>query len=424
MKIKRITKTVENFVFAESCVPPLNSGEYRLTVTQHSKNLGDSEPVTQRLFVEGPRFSLRQEDICSVYPPDKMTGSFGQSLPHIVFNRKTLPWERLTDKQLKESNGVAPSMKTPWMALLLLSGDEIQDIYQDTVENAIKPSAESKAYFPHLNIRKEEGTEMCEYIDLPGSDFEAVFPAYEDLVYLCHARQTNAFLKSDTLDHGEENPWRSVLIGARLPEASEDGAKNRAYVVSLEGFDHYSENPPGKGFDTVRLIVLHHWDFYAATFPWHFKEICSNLTTGPLCLPESPNQRIEPYIKNGYVPMLHSLRDGGRTVSLYRGPLTPVQSQNEDLPPADAADALYQYDPSLGVFDVSLANAWQIGRLVTLNNRSVAMKIMGFREKNRRSLHRIKLHGQLRDHFTEGAEASTPGQSVLRFLNQQLEKIL
>ena len=69
----------------------------------------------------------------------------------------------------------------------------------------------------------------------------------------------------------------------------------------------------------------------------------------------------------GFCALTHHLRGGGRSVSWYRGPLLPVKGN----PRIEAAlqwngDALLGYDPSLGMFDVSLAAAWQLGRMMAL----------------------------------------------------------
>lgn len=128
---------IKKAVFAESCVPPLKSGEYIMTSVLESDTFGNSETASQILFIEGPRFSLQPDDVCSVYPPNNEKGSFGMSLPHIVFNRKTFPWERSIDKQLNSVEG-QPSNETPWVSLLQLWENEIVDIKTDKVKNVLQ----------------------------------------------------------------------------------------------------------------------------------------------------------------------------------------------------------------------------------------------------------------------------------------------
>jgi hypothetical protein len=72
----------------------------------------------------------------------------------------------------------------------------------------------------------------------------------------------------------------------------------------------------------------------------------------------------------GYAPINHTTRQGLRTMSWYRGPLVPLflptDPQNFVYSSADAA---LRYDPHTGLMDVSYAAAWQLGRLLGLQNK-------------------------------------------------------
>ena len=64
-------------------------------------------------------------------------------------------------------------------------------------------------------------------------------------------------------------------------------------------------------------------------------------------------------------------------MSWYRGPLVPL---NYDKPkqiqePVSCADELLRYDPDTGLFDVTYAVAWQLGRLLALQNHSFALAL-------------------------------------------------
>ena len=345
-------ESIKKAVFAESCVPPLQSGEYVMKAVSRSKTLGDSVSAQKTLWVEGPRFTIAKEDICCVYPPENGRGSFGKSLPHIVFSRKTLPWERSADAQT-DGRKASPSFHTPWLALLQLREEEGGAVSTDTVAHAVNPDS-LEVYFPKLHLRKGEESEMCSYIDLETSLFRRIFPAYEDLVYLCHARQTDPYIKSDDTG-GPTDTWCSAVMGARMPDVSQEGKKNRVYLVSLEGYDDYSNQAKIDAFSKIRLIVLYSWTYEAISLPWHFKEICSSLGIGSLGLLDTP------FSENGYLPIPHQIRNGDQTVSFYRGPLTPAAKERQEIPSVSSSDSLYIYDPDLGMFDVSYACAWQTG---------------------------------------------------------------
>ena len=97
------TETIE---FVESYQPPIQAGRYALKVEQETTEIDPDtkNPVakgvrrtytnTKTVLVKGERFSIKPSDICSVFPPDRNQGDHANVLAHIVFSRKTLPWER------------------------------------------------------------------------------------------------------------------------------------------------------------------------------------------------------------------------------------------------------------------------------------------------------------------------------------------
>lgn len=106
-----------------------------------------------RFSVAAPRFALDPSEVYLVYPPKGQIGDFANSLAHVVFTRRTLPWERSMT-----AGSRAPSDRRPWMALLVLSaadfpGGEFPPTRTLTVrelmhppENAVGPRLELAAY--------------------------------------------------------------------------------------------------------------------------------------------------------------------------------------------------------------------------------------------------------------------------------------
>jgi hypothetical protein len=86
----------ETIRFVESYKPPMQAGTYTLTIEQQvtGPKINDTFTHTKKVYVQGERFSLDPLDIASVFPPDRNRGDHFNVLPHIVFSRKTLPWER------------------------------------------------------------------------------------------------------------------------------------------------------------------------------------------------------------------------------------------------------------------------------------------------------------------------------------------
>ncbi len=398
--------------FVEACHPPLVAGAYKVSMRQVIKENDsaeavplNSDPYTSELqfSVDAPRFSLNPSDIHSVYPPINQSGSFDNALPHVVFTRRTLPWERTP-------GGQSPKLGqafAPWMGLLLVQEDEllISDETSKTTDQSyeikslpvIKHAQEDSLLFPlEKNIlfpdlgqngsdkwKNEEvqyEKERCLAIDLPAELFSAIAPRKKDLPYLAHVRQVDTGNK-EVLAINDKG-WFSVLIGNRLPQANKG---HRVFLVSLEGHqDRLQENWHPQHNQFVRLAVLGTWTFKCEGSN-NFKAHMEKLTIDKLNLPfkkyndESPTPEdiVNGAYSRGYTAFNHVMRQGEKTVSWYRGPLVPL---NYDKPkqiqePVSCADELLRYDPDTGLFDVTYAAAWQLGRLLALQNQSFALAL-------------------------------------------------
>lgn len=94
------------------------------------------------------------------------------------------------------------------------------------------------------------------------------------------------------------------------------------------------------------------------------------------------------YLEQGYVAVPHEMRQGNRTASWYRGPLLPGQMDKLKTPDnkslcARSADQLVRYNPSNGMFDVTYASAWELGRLLTIQNEKVAVSLLHWKRRHR-----------------------------------------
>src|SRR5262245_1642915 len=155
--------------FHQWCEPPLEPADYTVTVRQEVKQLGDKGafPNEFRFSVAGPRFSLNPSEIYSVYPPKGHAGDFANSLPHIVFTRRTLPWERSVHPGRRTTGH-----KPPWMALLVFSAADFADgkfpeIKLLSVGNLINPKPRDAFVGPKLGLASYEKEEdLCNTIEL------------------------------------------------------------------------------------------------------------------------------------------------------------------------------------------------------------------------------------------------------------------
>jgi hypothetical protein len=80
------------------------------------------------------------------------------------------------------------------------------------------------------------------------------------------------------------------------------------------------------------------------------------------------------------------MRQGEQTVSWYRGPLIPSENRFEPALPARAADELARYDTEVGLFDVSYAAAWELGRLLALQSKRFSVRLYNWKRAHARCL--------------------------------------
>lgn len=424
--------------FAEACHPPLVAGGYKISMNQGIKESKEekvpwnSDRYNSELIfsVDAPRFTLNPGDMHSVYPPVGETGKFDNSLPHVVFSRRTLPWERTLDGKAPELGKAFP----PWIALLLLEEDEllildengnetgqsyevkslpVVDNEKEKKDSLLFPYYQDNILVPDLGQNNKKWQiekyqyekEFCLTIDLPARLFKAIAPRDKDLPYLAHVRQVDTGNK-EILGINDKG-WFSLVIGNRMPQADKS---HRAFLVSLEGFqDCLNEEWRPDAGDKVRLAVLGTWAFTCEgsnDFKYNMDLLNFDRTNPPKPedreeLPDSwlhlpydngykdnldPKNIVDGACSRGYSAFNHAMRQGEKTVSWYRGPLVPL---NYDKPqqvqePVSCADELIRYDPDTGLFDVTYAAAWQLGRLLAFQNQSFALALNRVRKAIRK----------------------------------------
>src|SRR6476661_6695233 len=91
-----VSGTIEFLENHQTVLPP---GDYTLSVTQEisAENIRSENKfnATLKFSVLSPRFTLDPQEIQAVFPPAGSLGDHANVLPHIIFNRSTLPWERV-----------------------------------------------------------------------------------------------------------------------------------------------------------------------------------------------------------------------------------------------------------------------------------------------------------------------------------------
>lgn len=435
--------------FVQNEIPPLEPGHYTITVKQEVKLDNDSNDadknftITRRFAVAGERFQFDPSEIASVFPPDQADGEFYGILPYVVFNRRTLPWER---QSLLPDKGTE-SDKAPWLCILLINEDELYYSYansdckiephnrtvidlieegKDVYGSGVTDKGQLPAHFiSYPNINRlgygERPDDRCMTIDIPLDLFNKIAPCKDDLPHLAHARildttNTEDLPKSSSINTGLPTIECSLVMGNRIANSNNktnaDESKSYVFLVSIEnmgeylpGFEGTSSSKIPKDTEFVRLVTYRNWSFTSNKMDKAFLKLLENLNISSLQYPLDDNEKpTEEQVKDalinqandklsedtanvllhnalmmGYVPMEHHLRHGGQTISWYRGPLVPYPVKNGSLGFVSCPDAANQYNPYTGMFDVSYGAAWQLGQLLALENPGYARALYNWK---------------------------------------------
>ncbi len=128
---------------------------------------------------------------------------------------------------------------------------------------------------------------------------------------------------------------------------------------------------------------------------------------------DSNTAKANHFLQQGYVPLPHHFRRGGKSVSWYRSPLLagkPGKQITDDQFPVYTADELLRYDTTYGMFDASYAAAWELGRLLCLQNKRVSLTLYRWKRTHIRSLKAMEQQ-HLHPHLP--FQANAPGKIVL-----------
>lgn len=383
----------------------------------------------QKFEVAGPRFCLPEGEIHSVYPPPNINDDYDGVLPQIVFRKRQLPWERSADG------------KTPWMALLLL--DEAEIIVPEGSDGVSRTRAVSyktadviapkeEDYLKPILTDELSDEENCFAINLSKENFLAIAPRFEELADLAHVREVNTDHKEFLGMHADG--WFSILLSNRLPKtppelASESieavkGAKfarNIVHLVSLEGFTEYLKmnlDPESEHHKTleqaehVRLASLASWEFYCKSPTEGFAELMENLESGMLkshLAGRAADSFVNDALEGGYVPLQYHTRMGEQTMAWYRGPLLPIMTEANDAGEDVffSVESAQVYDEQTGIFDLSHAAAWQIGRLTALSDAHFAQTLLEWKQLTGRKINEFIARQEIEAKKTPAARALT-----------------
>jgi hypothetical protein len=404
-------------IFTEWRPPPLQAGAYELTVTQALSHGADTtagayikegHTTVRRFTVRGERWSLDPTELLAVFPPNNNNGEYHNVLPHAVFYRRTLPWERSPELGVDHES---------WLAVLLFEEDEapklqnvqVGDLMRDPFPHSADDPTTAASTLgattacygdgfaalakkfdkPALRFELEQGEQLydaCQIIDIPFDLFAKIAPSGSDLKWLAHVRAVSSEKKAGASPgDSQEN---SVVVGNRLPRPN---GKCIAHLVSLEGMSVFlpaddgslaAIKANGQTATAIRLVSLASWSFTSVdpqeTFDQYLEQLhLDAFQRPPVNLDTEVGKAVANAFRLGYTALKHQTRLGDITVSWMRGPLLPLRDIAETIvqPPAEdgsgvisAADQAMRFNPKTGMADISYAAAWQLGRLLGLQS--------------------------------------------------------
>lgn len=398
----------------DSCTPCLKGGTWEICLAQELFEDGallTGEPIGARreFVVSAPQFGLDPGLIVGRYPPPGSVGAWSGTLPHIVLKDPALPWAR-------QISGRSDAC-IPWLALMVFEDSELRgdDGGQDATR-AITSTVGEFMHFgattlvPRLEVSPESSPDdPCAYIRIPTELFRKVAPRLDELRFLVHCRRSGVEDKpATTLPH---DGLTAVLLAGRFPavpdQDGEKSVKHIVHLVSLEGMEPYLSGEADMGsFQDVALLSLASWYFYnTPDTPGDFKSLMLNIAAAAYehgkAKPENFSPRL-PAIKvegdgdraaadvnrrlqAGYVPLCYHARTGEESFAWYRGPLAPCkQKPLLKAAPFFTADAAMIYDQTNGVFDLSLATAWEAGRTAALSDPDFGRHLLVLRAAGQR----------------------------------------
>lgn len=425
-----VTIPMGEIAFYNNYIPTIKAGNYQVTIESEIQGIDTegyfAKPLQQQFEVRGIQFTLPSNEVHAVYPAHHSNGSYGKVMPHMVLNKRVLPWERsLDEKDLDKEHA-----KIPWMCLLVFKEGEITiDATTSTsrlITTTVKEflAADPTIIKPAIDTTRVDADVLastCQSIQISGDVFKNLVPRKEELKYLAHVRQVNT--DHQVLMDPDDQGWYSVVIGNRLLQADKTATRYYVHLVSLEGLVKYLGPKAVIDKPTIQLISLYNWTFVSQPEQGEsFADLVGNFTKAPDLLlrrhvdkpvnPDPATQEAWSRLQNGYMPINYETATGENTFAWYRGPLTPVIPPSLPRPNEDhhfpSASSVMIYDSSKGIFDQSYAAAWTLGRMLALADPGFGQALLRYRRKA------YQLVGKLYDYLKEkGITKDTDLQQII-----------
>jgi len=417
----------DNLALYDSFDGKVQSGKWKIETSQTLTCSGakvnkETIDASQELIVENEFFSITNDRIVQRTPVNGGQGQYTNTIPHVVLN------------------GALPSASGNYM-LLLLKKDEISaekkaklSDYFASEKGVLKPE---QFCFSREKLETEHST-----VRIAISLFDSIAPRKAELPYLVHYRQVFTGDKPEM--NLDADGMFTVIISNRIPEYA-DGKKTeyKVFFVTLEGLEEHLDGKAQQksGCEYVELLCADSWEFtVTGKKPDSFRIVCSKLKKNSsydwlyrLQLPEelknySGTDKEKLYVKKklkeGYVPVLYHTRPGDEGLCFYRTPLVPKPTTELSKDSVfESADAALCYDEDTGIFDTSLAAAFEAGRFAALGDEAYLDALYSFRKEAENKLDKLHVQDMWNlDNNPETELAELMGSLDVKALVQQADE--
>lgn len=382
-------KETENLRLCESMTPGAEVGVWTVEVSQElscgqtaeRKIINEEKIKTSRqIIISSAVFSITEGMAVHRCPLPGLKANAADTIPHIILKDPFLPW--IGGHKYK-------GKAVPSLGLLVVTDQELtQDSSQVSFRMKVKEYAAGKnkpagTFRPEFsNIPQETGEQECSVLRISTALAAKVLPAKEELPYYAHCRQVYIGNKAE-LNLNRDGMF-SVVMSPRIPQYVPGQVQPyQAFLVLLDGLLQEG----GEQSKYQDFIVLDSWTFQiAGQAPHSFRRFSEDLMEKDadkmlLHLSGATADKVtEQRLQEGFVPMLFHARTGDEGLCWYRSPLTPVKGKAlERKDPFFTSDAAMIYDAGNGVFDLTLAAAWEAGRLAALSDQVFVKQILNLR---------------------------------------------
>lgn len=397
----------------DAMTPSISKGKWKLTTVQNmSREDKAVNPVpfsaSKEFTVDYTIYGLPPGTVVNRSPLPDSRGAYTDLLAHVVLKDPFFPWYG-SRKGKKE---------VPAVALLMFTEEELEEcggleITQTTVGEFLKqkPGCIPHDFKPAVEVLEKK---TCRSIRISTRLFDEISPTREELPFFSHCRQVYIGDKAEMDLHPEG--MFSVAVCSRLAEYRA-GSKNRyhLHLVSLEGWEDYlGGRAEVSGCACMELITLEHWSFeVSGEAPLSFRQFAAGLKENRGKGSDMLRLWVksEPRLWDGFVPLLYHVRTGEEGMCWYRSPLSPVITEKRRRDnPYFTSDAALVYDAGEGVFDVSLAAAWECGRMAALQDPVFCSRMMDLRRRGQGLVDEAEEGRQGRKRFAEPGGSGHDGR--------------